>query len=68
MRQTISPIESDENPARHRSVVERAHVWPAGSGEQRIRFEPSLDTRVALLSLAYAIICSMFIRKFVSNA
>jgi hypothetical protein len=64
MRQTISPIESGENPARHRWVVERAHVWPASSGKQRIRFEPSLDTHVALLSLAYAIICSSFLTQF----
>jgi IS5 family transposase len=54
-------IESSERVGRHRWVVERTHAWFAGFGKLRIRFERSLDTHAALLSLAAAIMCSRFI-------
>jgi len=44
-------VESKERLGRHRWVVERTHVWFAGFGKLRIRFERWLDIHVALLSL-----------------
>jgi hypothetical protein len=46
---------------RHRWVIERTHAWFAGFGRLRIRFERRLDTHVALLKRAAAIICSRFV-------
>jgi IS5 family transposase len=57
-------IESSEKLGRHRWVVERTHAWLAGFGKLRIRFERCLDTHVALLALACAVICSRFIEQF----
>lgn len=54
-------IESSERLGRYRWVVERTHAWFAGFGKLRIRFERSLDTHLALLTLAGAIICSRFV-------
>lgn len=54
-------IESRERLGRHRWVVERTHAWFAGFGKLRIRFERSLETHLALLTLAAAIICSRFV-------
>lgn len=41
--------------------MERTHAWFAGFGKLRIRFERSLETHLALLTLAAAIICSRFV-------
>lgn len=57
-------MESNERLGRHRWVVERTHAWLAGFGKLRIRFERSLDTHFAVLSLACAIICSRFVEPF----
>jgi len=57
-------IESSEKPGRHRWVVERTPAWPAAFGKLRIRFERGLDTHVALLTLACAVICSLFVEQF----
>lgn len=57
-------IESREKLGRHRWVVERTHAWLAGFGKLRIRFERGLDTHVALLTLACAVICSRFVDQF----
>jgi transposase len=57
-------IESSEKLGRHRWVVERTHAWLAGFGKLRIRFERGLDTHVALLTLACAVICSRFVEQF----
>ena len=54
-------VESRERLGRHRWVVERTHAWFAGFGKLRIRFERSLETHLALLTLAAAIICSRFV-------
>ncbi len=54
-------VESRERLGRHRWVVERTHAWFAGFGKLRIRFERSLQTHLALLTLAAAVICSRFV-------
>gem|GEM_PF-2312823 len=50
-------VDSKERPGQPRWVVERTYAWLAGMGKLRIRFERSLDTHRALLSLACNIIC-----------
>jgi IS5 family transposase len=45
----------------HLKVV-RTHSWLAACGELRTRFERRLDTRLALLILARAVICSRFVQ------
>lgn len=57
-------IESCERLGRHRWVVERTHAWLAGFGKLRIRFERQLDTHLALLRLACAVICLRFVDRF----
>lgn len=54
-------VESKERLGRYRWVAERTHAWFAGFGKLRIRFERRLDTHVALLSLAAAVMCSRFV-------
>ena len=50
-------VDSKQRPGQPRWVVERTYAWLAGMGKLRIRFERSLDTHRALLSLACNIIC-----------
>ena len=50
-------VERNDRLGRHRWVVERTHAWFAGMGKLRIRFERSIDTHLALLSLACSVIC-----------
>ncbi|MGB5786948.1 MAG: IS5 family transposase [Stenotrophomonas geniculata] len=50
-------IERNDRLGRHRWVVERTHVWFAGMGKLRIRFERRIDIHLAWLSLACSIIC-----------
>ena len=50
-------IERNDRPGRHRWVVERTHAWLAAFGKLRVRFERSVHTHVALLSLACSVIC-----------
>ena len=50
-------VEHNHRLGRHRWVVERTHAWFAGMGKLRIRFERSIDTHLALLSLACSVIC-----------
>lgn len=57
-------IESSEKFGRHCWVVERTHAWLAGFGKLRIRFERAPDTRLALLPLACAVICSRCLDRF----
>ncbi len=57
-------VESSERLGRHRWVVERTHAWFAGFGKLRIRFERRLDTHLALLKLACAIICLRFVERY----
>ncbi|QOK93665.1 IS5 family transposase (plasmid) [Ralstonia pseudosolanacearum] len=57
-------IEKNDRLGRHRWVVERTHAWLAGFGKLRIRFERSLDTHLALLTLACAVICGRFVDRF----
>ena len=54
-------IESRDRLSRYRWVVERTHVWFAGFGKLRIRFERRLGIHSALFSLAAAVIFSRFI-------
>jgi IS5 family transposase len=56
--------ESGERLGRHRWVVERTHAWFAGLGKLRIRFERSIETHMALLKLACAVICLRFMERF----
>lgn len=56
-------IESKERLGRHRWVVERTHAWLAAFGKLRVRFERSITTHVALLSLACSIICLRTLRR-----
>lgn len=56
-------VESREKLGKHRWVVERTHGWFAGFGKLRIRFERQLDTHLALLKLAAAIICARFVDR-----
>jgi IS5 family transposase len=57
-------VDSGERLGRHRWVVERTHAWLAGFGKLRIRFERQLDTHLALLRLACAVICLRFVERF----
>ena len=57
-------IERNDRLGRHRWVVERTHAWFAAFGKLRIRFERSIDTHLALLSLACCIICIRAIERF----
>ncbi|EAP70664.1 Transposase [Ralstonia solanacearum UW551] len=57
-------IEKNDRLGRHRWVVERTHAWLAGFGKLRIRFERSLDTHLALLTLACVAICARFVDRF----
>ena len=57
-------IESSERLGRYRWVVERTHAWFAGFGKLRIRFERQLDTHLALLRLAAAVICLRQVERF----
>jgi IS5 family transposase len=57
-------VEAGERLGRHRWVVERTHAWLAGFGKLRIRFERRLDTDLALLRLACAVICMRFVERF----
>jgi len=50
-------IERNDRLGRHRWVVERTHAWLAAFGKLRVRFERSVHTHVALLSLACSVIC-----------
>jgi IS5 family transposase len=57
-------IEKNDRLGKHRWVVERTHAWLAGFGKLRIHFERSLDTHLALLTLACALICGRFVYRF----
>ncbi|BCL86746.1 hypothetical protein MAFF301069_39530 (plasmid) [Ralstonia pseudosolanacearum] len=57
-------IEKNDRLGKHRWVVERTHAWLAGFGKLRIRFERSLQTHLALLTLACAVICGRFVDRF----
>lgn len=50
-------IERNDRLGRYRWVVERTHAWLASFGKLRIRFERSIDSHLALLSLACSVIC-----------
>lgn len=50
-------IERNDRLGRHRWVGERTHAWLAAFGKLRVRFERSVHTHVALLSLACSVIC-----------
>lgn len=50
-------IERNDRLGRHRWVVERTHAWLAAFGKLRVRFERSIHTHSALLSLACSVIC-----------
>ncbi len=50
-------IERNDRLGRHRWVVERTHAWLAAFGKLRVRFERSVHTHVALLSVACSVIC-----------
>ena len=50
-------IESKKRLGRRRWVVERTHARLAGFGKLRIRFERRIDTHLAWLKLACAVIC-----------
>ena len=54
-------IESKQRLGRHRWVVERTHAWLATFGKLRIRFERRIDTHLAWLKLACAVICLRFV-------
>lgn len=56
--------DSSERLGRHRWVVERTHVWFAGLANLRIRFKRQLDTHLALLKLACAVICLRFVKRY----
>jgi IS5 family transposase len=56
-------IESNDRLGRHRWVVERTHAWLAGFGKLRIRFERRIDTHLAWLKLACAVICLRFVER-----
>lgn len=57
-------VEGGERLGRYRWVVERTHAWLAGFGKLGIRFERRLDTHLALLRLACAVICMRFVERF----
>jgi transposase len=48
----------------HRWVVERTHAWLAAFGKLRTRFERSIHTHLALLSLACSLICLRSLMRF----
>ena len=56
-------VESSQRLGRHRWVVERTHAWFAGFGKLRIRFERRIDTHLAWLKLACAVICLRFVEE-----
>jgi IS5 family transposase len=49
-------IERNDRLGRHRWVVERTQAWLAAFGKLRIRFERSIHTHLALLSLACCVL------------
>jgi IS5 family transposase len=57
-------IERNDRLGCHRWVVERTHAWYAGFGKLRIRFERSIETHMALLSLASCVICLRNLMRF----
>jgi IS5 family transposase len=57
-------IERNDRLGKHRWVVERTHAWLSAFGKLRIRFERRLDTHLALLTLACAVMCSRFVEEF----
>lgn len=57
-------IERNDRLGRHRWVVERTHAWLAAFGKLRTRFERSIDTHLALLSLACCVICMRTLLAF----
>jgi IS5 family transposase len=57
-------IERNDRLGRHRWVVERTHAWLAAFGKLRTRFERSIDSHLALLSLACSVICVRALLKF----
>jgi len=57
-------IDSSERLGRYRWVVERTHAWFAGFGKLRIRFERQIDTHMALLKIACAVICLRFVERY----
>lgn len=61
-------IEKNYRPDKHRWVVERTHARLAGFGKLRIRFERALDTHLALLTLACAVVCGRLSIAFISGA
>ena len=57
-------IERNDRLGRHRWVVERTHAWLAAFGKLRVRFERSIQTHLALLSLACSVICVRSLPQF----
>ncbi|MCK4124502.1 transposase [Ralstonia pseudosolanacearum] len=57
-------IARNDRLGKHRWVVERTHAWLAGFGKLQIRFERSLDTHLAWLTLACAVICGRCVERF----
>jgi IS5 family transposase len=57
-------VERNDRLGRHRWVVERTHAWLAAFGKLRIRFERSVQTHLALLSLACCVICCRSLPEF----
>ncbi|MFT7721390.1 MAG: IS5 family transposase [Roseateles sp.] len=57
-------IERNDRLGCHRWVVERTHAWLAAFGKLRVRFERSVHTHVALLSLACSVICVRALIQF----
>jgi len=57
-------IERNDRLGRHRWVVERTHAWLAAFGKLRVRFERSIHTHVALLSVACCVICLRSLMQF----
>ena len=57
-------IERNDRLGRHRWVVERTHAWLAAFGKLRVRFERSIQTHLALLSLACSVICVRSLAEF----
>jgi IS5 family transposase len=50
-------MERNDRLGAHRWVVERTHAWLAAFGKLRTRFERSVHTHMALLSLGCCVIC-----------
>jgi IS5 family transposase len=57
-------VERNDRLGRHRWVVERTHAWLAAFGKLRVRFERSIHTHCALLSLACSFICLRTLLRF----